>query len=136
MPQTKEINLAIDKNLKKKFQIKHPELGPMWVDEAETEPLYIELQSPASDDYLQVMRKLTNKNIFDNKRGAEDSFDKQQDRRVALLVAATSGGNFKYKGAELVGDNAEAFYKDRDFQYIKEEIETVTSSMKSFLQPW
>jgi hypothetical protein len=128
--------LAIDRNLKKFYHVKHPVLGLQYEDAEETIPTVIELLSPASDDYLMTKRKLFNKTTFDNKRGVDDTYDKYQDRVVALLVASTTGGNFKYKGEPISRDNAEEFYKDRDYQYLREDIEGVTANMKAFLQPW
>jgi hypothetical protein len=132
----KNVDLSVDKNLKKFFQIKHFENGLMWEDDQETIPLGFWLLSPASNEYKQAERKIYNASVFDQKRGNDDSYDKKEARKCKLYAAVTLPGNFMYKGQLLNAENAEEFYADRNYLYIIEDVSKVLADMKSFLQPW
>lgn len=114
--------------------LEHPTAGLLYADKDKKQACTIELLSPADDRIVAYQKKVTNRQLLRNKKGNDIDANYLEDNRVERLCQFTvSVNNIELSGVKIDTKNIEAIYRDPNFGWLYDQLETKISSWKSFL---
>lgn len=108
--------------------------APMFADEAETQPLTIEIFGKSSKQYRAALSALSRKSLA--RKNKPQSFETNIEDNTDILVAISKkANNFDMDGVAI--DNAEGFkalYSNPALFWIKDQVQEELENVEAFLQ--
>lgn len=118
------------------LHLEDPSTGEkMYADEAQTQPLTIELFGKASKQYRTALSALSRKSLA--RKGKAQSFETNVEDNTEILVAISKVAKNFDMGDGVAIDNADAFrklYSDPSLFWIKDAVQAELENVEAFLQ--
>lgn len=119
--------------------IEHPKIGKLYADEDKTDPVVIDVFSPASNEAIAYRRKMTKEaHAIVAKKGVKAALKKTpeeiEDADIDRLVAMTAGvRNLDYKGQTVTVENIHKVYRDEKMGWLTDQVRARIGGWDDFL---